>query len=78
MYETQVLDEIEIPIGGKWFYKVWLIRDSMGVRKVRVVKGKTRDDGTIAQVQKINFKTFAEADKVFRAVREMFDRHGMD
>ena len=74
-YETTVLDEVDVPIGGLWTYRVRLIEDGQGVKKIRVVKGKIRTDGSVSQVQKINFKTRKEAEEVFRVVLEMFDKY---
>ncbi len=74
-YETIVLDEVDVPIGGLWTYKVRLIKDGQGVQKIRIVKGKMHSDGSVSQVQKINFKSREEAEKVFKAVLELFDKH---
>jgi len=73
-FETKTLEFTILPIGQAWSFRVAIIEDGRGVRKVRVAKGKVRADGSFAQVQKVNFKSRKEAEDVFRAVMKMFDR----
>lgn len=62
-----------LPIGGKWSYKVGIIKDASGVRKVRVAKCELKDDGKLSEVQKLNIKRVEEWERIVPVVRKYLE-----
>jgi len=62
-FGTEWEDYTLVPLGGKWYFVVGIVRDTRsGERKVRVAKGPMKNPGQKmpSQVQRLNVKSFDE------------------
>ncbi len=62
-----------LPIGGKWTYKIGIIKDDSGVRKVRIAKCEQKPDGKLSEVQKLNIKRIEEWERITPVVRKYLE-----
>lgn len=79
-YGTTWLTATIIPLGGAWAFAVGIVRDSAGVEKLRIAKGKVNadadldaGDAPVTQVQKFNIKKRDEWEKIKAAVDAALD-----
>jgi hypothetical protein len=58
----------EIKLGGKWATRIGLIKTADGETKLRVAKGRYKNDGSFSQVQKFNIKWAGELESIITAL----------
>jgi len=74
-YGTKWLKFQEVPIGGSWFWRIGIIQETeddvlKGAPKIRLAKCRKSKEKGFVQMQKVNFKTQAEYDKVDIVLRQ--------
>ncbi len=55
-YKTQWIEEEVRHAGGAWYWRVGIVEDDNGRRRVRIAKGPIRPGGKIAQSQHVNLR----------------------
>jgi len=68
------IESEDMKIGGQWFFRVGIIKDGDGVKKVRMAKCEKKPDGKISEVQKLNFKRRSDFDPLIPLVQRMLDK----
>ncbi len=72
--KSEWLEHEDVKIGGKWFYRVGILKDADGVKKVRLAKCELKDDGKVSEVQKVNFKRRSDFDPLIPVLQRMLDK----